>query len=157
MAKALLELSSHKDLASELRDLYISTVKVTTKLLVLLSRGDPMPIPRRPMRSLNVSLLFCFRPKQEIDTSNGKKAAVIFVPFPLHKRFQKVQSRLIRELEKKMSGTHVCFIAQRTIFSKQVLWQPNFLMRLTVCLSPAPPVFSTSVFPRGNSALVPAP
>jgi small subunit ribosomal protein S7e len=57
---------------------------------------------------------------KEIDiSSTNKKAAIVFVPFPLHKRFQKIQSRLIRELEKKLSGTHVCFIAQRTILSKQ--------------------------------------
>merc|ERR1712070_761891 len=53
----------------------------------------------------------------EIESSNGKKAVIIFVPFRLHKRFQKIQSRLIRELEKKFSGKHVCFIAQRTIVS----------------------------------------
>jgi small subunit ribosomal protein S7e len=52
---------------------------------------------------------------KEIESSNGKKAVIIFVPFRLHKRFQKIQSRLIRELEKKFSGKHVCFIAQRTI------------------------------------------
>merc|ERR1712023_402703 len=49
----------------------------------------------------------------------GKKAVVIFVPFRLHKRFQKIQGRLIRELEKKFSGKHVCFVAQRTILSTQ--------------------------------------
>lgn len=54
---------------------------------------------------------------KEIESSNGKKAVIIFVPFRLHKRFQKIQSRLIRELEKKFSGKHVCFVAQRTILS----------------------------------------
>ena len=43
---------------------------------------------------------------------------MIFVPFRLHKRFQKIQARLIRELEKKFSGKHVLFLAQRTIMSK---------------------------------------
>jgi small subunit ribosomal protein S7e len=47
----------------------------------------------------------------------GKKAIVIFVPHRLHKRFQKLQSRLIRELEKKFSGKHVQIVAQRTILS----------------------------------------
>jgi small subunit ribosomal protein S7e len=54
---------------------------------------------------------------KEIESSNGKKAVIIFVPYRLHKRFQKIQSRLIRELEKKFSGKHVCFVAQRTILS----------------------------------------
>jgi len=55
---------------------------------------------------------------KEIDTSANKKALIIFVPYRLHKRFQKLQSRLIRELEKKFSGKHVIIIAQRTILSK---------------------------------------
>jgi small subunit ribosomal protein S7e len=54
---------------------------------------------------------------KEIESSNGKKAVIIFVPYRLHKRFQKIQNRLIRELEKKFSGKHVCFVAQRTILS----------------------------------------
>jgi len=55
---------------------------------------------------------------KEVEAANGKKAIVIFVPYKLHKRFQKLQSRLIRELEKKFSGKHVLIIAQRTILSK---------------------------------------
>jgi len=38
---------------------------------------------------------------KEVETSGGKKSIVIFVPYRLHKRYQKIQSRLIRELEKK--------------------------------------------------------
>ena len=56
---------------------------------------------------------------KEIDCSANKKAVIIFVPYRLHKRFQKIQSRLISELEKKFSGKHVCFIAQRTIMTPQ--------------------------------------
>merc|ERR1712194_185425 len=56
---------------------------------------------------------------KEIDCAANKKAVVIFVPYRLHKRFQKIQSRLSRELEKKFSGKHVCFITQRTILSPQ--------------------------------------
>ena len=50
--------------------------------------------------------------------SNGKKAIVIFVPVPLLKSFHKVQVKLVRELEKKFSGKHVVFIAQRRIIRK---------------------------------------
>merc|ERR1711935_92233 len=56
---------------------------------------------------------------KEVDCPNNKKAVVVFVPFRLAKKFQKIQSRLIRELEKKFSGKHVLFVAQRTILSKQ--------------------------------------
>jgi small subunit ribosomal protein S7e len=48
----------------------------------------------------------------------GKKAIVIFVPVPQLKAFQKIQTRLVRELEKKFSGKHVVFIAQRRILPK---------------------------------------
>jgi photosystem II CP47 chlorophyll apoprotein len=56
---------------------------------------------------------------KEVKVADNKTAIVVFVPFRQHKKFQKIQSRLIRELEKKFSGKHVCFIAQRTILSKQ--------------------------------------
>merc|ERR1712141_840739 len=48
----------------------------------------------------------------------GKKAIVIFVPVPQLRAFQKIQTRLVRELEKKFSGKHVVFIAQRRILPK---------------------------------------
>merc|ERR1712080_692877 len=48
----------------------------------------------------------------------GKKAIVIFCPVPQLKAFQKIQTRLVRELEKKFSGKHGVFIAQRRILPK---------------------------------------
>merc|ERR1712025_1363418 len=54
---------------------------------------------------------------KEVDCSGGKKAIVIFVPVPQLKAFQKIQTRLVRELEKKFSGKHVVFIAQRRILA----------------------------------------
>ncbi len=51
-------------------------------------------------------------------SSAGKKAIVIFVPVPQLRAFQKIQARLVRELEKKFSGRHVVFIAQRRILPK---------------------------------------
>ena len=48
---------------------------------------------------------------QEINVK-GKKAIIIFVPVPQLRAYQKIQSRLVRELEKKFSGKHVVFIAQ---------------------------------------------
>ena len=62
----------------------------------------------------------------QVDCPGGKKAIVIFVPFPQLKAFQKIQSRLVRELEKKFSGKHVVFIAQRRILKKPTR-KANFL------------------------------
>jgi len=55
---------------------------------------------------------------REVDTTGGKKAIVIFVPFPQLQNFHKIQQRLVRELEKKFSGKHVVIIAQRKILPK---------------------------------------
>jgi small subunit ribosomal protein S7e len=41
---------------------------------------------------------------QEIDISASRKAILIRVPYRLLKAFHKIQSRLVRELEKKFSG-----------------------------------------------------
>merc|ERR1711911_339630 len=55
---------------------------------------------------------------KEVDVGGGKKAIVIFVPVPQLRQFQKIQVRLVRELEKKFSGKHVIVIAQRRILPK---------------------------------------
>jgi len=55
---------------------------------------------------------------KEVEVGAGRKAIVIFVPVPQLKAYQKIQTRLIRELEKKFSGKHVVFIAQRRILPK---------------------------------------
>jgi small subunit ribosomal protein S7e len=49
---------------------------------------------------------------REVDISGGKKAVILFVPVPQLKSFQKIQIRLMRELEKKFSGKHFVIIAQ---------------------------------------------
>merc|ERR1712168_1764907 len=54
---------------------------------------------------------------KEIDVA-GKKAIIILVPVPQLRAYQKIQTRLVRELEKKFSGKHVVFIAQRRILPK---------------------------------------
>lgn len=54
---------------------------------------------------------------KEVDVS-GKKAIIINVPVPQLKQFQKIQNRVVRELEKKFSGKHVVIIAKRTILPK---------------------------------------
>lgn len=59
------------------------------------------------------------RGAKEVEVNaGGKKAIVIFVPVPQLKQFQKVQTRIVRELEKKFSGQHVVIVAKRTILPK---------------------------------------
>ncbi|XP_039257063.1 small ribosomal subunit protein eS7-like [Styela clava] len=55
---------------------------------------------------------------KEVDVGSGRHAIVIFVPFPQLRSFQRIQVRLVRELEKKFSGKHIVFIAQRRILPK---------------------------------------
>ena len=49
---------------------------------------------------------------------NNKKSVIIYVPMPKLKQFQKIQTRLVRELEKKFSGKHVVFVGERKILPK---------------------------------------
>merc|ERR550534_2519828 len=51
------------------------------------------------LRELNISAA------KEVDVG-GKKAVIVFVPVPQLRSFQKIQTRLVRELEKKFSGKH---------------------------------------------------
>ena len=48
---------------------------------------------------------------REIDLAGGKKSVIIFVPVPQLRSFQKIQSRLVKELEKKFNGKHFVVIA----------------------------------------------
>ncbi|KAI8876277.1 30S ribosomal protein S7e [Backusella circina FSU 941] len=54
---------------------------------------------------------------KEVEIGAGKKAIVVFIPVPAQKSFQKVQSKVTRELEKKFSDRHVVFVAQRRILA----------------------------------------
>merc|ERR1711972_1032806 len=54
---------------------------------------------------------------KEFDVKNNK-AIVIFFPFRVWRIVQKIQGRLIRELEKKFSKRHIVFVANRTILDK---------------------------------------
>ncbi|KAM7334794.1 hypothetical protein ACRRTK_005271 [Alexandromys fortis] len=134
--QALLELEMNSDLKAQLRELNITAAKVS---------GDPgsrTPCiqPHGMLRfhawslTRDVDLLQVFRPSVtphrtvaaggvfhkflEIEVGGGRKAIIIFVPVPQLKSFQKIQVRLVRELEKKFSGKHVVFIAQRRILPK---------------------------------------
>merc|ERR1711976_240903 len=56
---------------------------------------------------------------KEVNVHGGSKAIVIAVPYPLLPAFQKLQARLVRELEKKFSGQQVLIHAQRRILPKE--------------------------------------
>merc|ERR1719240_1936770 len=55
---------------------------------------------------------------KQIDISGGSKAIILFVPFKQLAKYHEIQGKLVRELEKKLSGRHVVIIAQRTILNK---------------------------------------
>lgn len=59
-----------------------------------------------------------FLSAKEVEIGGGKKAIVLFVPFNKLRFYHKIQTRLVRELEKKFSGRHVLIVAQRTILGK---------------------------------------
>merc|ERR1711962_1371976 len=44
---------------------------------------------------------------KELEIGDKRKCIIIFVPVPLLRSFNKIQVRLVRELEKKFSGKHV--------------------------------------------------
>ncbi|XP_057614706.1 40S ribosomal protein S7-like [Chionomys nivalis] len=64
------------------------------------------------LRELNITAA------KNIEIGGGQKAIIIFVPVPQLKSFQKIQVWLVHELEKKFSGKHVVFIAQRKTLPK---------------------------------------
>ncbi|KAL6930041.1 ribosomal protein S7A [Hanseniaspora valbyensis] len=59
-----------------------------------------------------------FKSAREIEVSGGKKAVVVFVPFPSLNAYHKIQVRLATELEKKLPDNHVIFLAERRIVPK---------------------------------------
>ena len=101
-SQALCDLEANSnDLKAELRELYITSAKGLCSAI----RNEPLP-----------TLRLC-RVWAVVDVT-GCKAVVIFVPFKLLKVVHKIQSRLVRELEKKFSGKHVVLIGQRRIMRK---------------------------------------
>ncbi|CAG8476088.1 3241_t:CDS:2 [Funneliformis caledonium] len=91
-----------------------ATTEETPKLIAqaLYDLENNVPELKTDLRPLQIT------DAKEYELGGGKKAIVIFVPVPLLKQFQKVQSRLTRELEKKFSDRHIVFIADRRILRK---------------------------------------
>merc|ERR1719160_1429379 len=50
-----------------------------------------------------------------MEVKSMRKAVIIHCPYRVWKNVRKIQGRLTRELEKKFSKKHVCFVANRTI------------------------------------------
>ncbi|GFZ48843.1 40S ribosomal protein S7 [Saitozyma sp. JCM 24511] len=71
-----------------------------------------VPDLKSELRQLQISAA------KEVDVKGGKKAVVVFVPVPMAKAFHKVQQRLTRELEKKLSDKYIVFLSQRRVLPK---------------------------------------
>ena len=82
---------------------------------------------------------------QQIKLDSGKEAIVITVPYKLLKLYHQVQSRLVRELEKKFSGHHVVIVAARKIVPLKGLGPGQ-----EYCASPQPDLDGRA---RGQSAV----
>ncbi|ORX35376.1 ribosomal protein S7e [Kockovaella imperatae] len=78
----------------------------------LLDLEQNVPDLKTELRQLQISAA------KEVDVKGGKKAVVVFVPVPMVKAFHKVQQRLTRELEKKLSDKYIVFVSQRRVLPK---------------------------------------
>lgn len=101
IAQALLELEVNSELKPQLRDLHITRARE-------IEFGN-----KKVINNLNniESQILTYLPFLQ-------QAVIINVPMPKQKAFQKIQTRLVRELEKKFSGKHVVFIGDRKILPK---------------------------------------
>jgi len=54
----------------------------------------------------------------EIDVGSGRKGIILTVPFRFLKKYRAVQTRLVRELEKKFSGKNVVIVGYRRILKE---------------------------------------
>ena len=70
---------------------------------------------------------------KEVPTAGGKQAIIIYVPFRLLKQYRKIQSRLVRELEKKFSGKPVVIVAQRKMLGKTFARSTKTKVRSRLC------------------------
>lgn len=109
ISNALLELEMNSDLKSHLRELYI------TKAKELETNNKKVKL-----NSLHYCISFCLisSPRSVLSCSRFLQSIIIYVPMPKLKAFQKIQTRLVRELEKKFSGKHVMFVGERKILPK---------------------------------------
>lgn len=98
VSQALLELEMNSDLKAQLRELHIT-------------KAREIELNNKKVSHINIHFVswlirICFQ------------SIIIYVPIPKLKQFQKIQTRLVRELEKKFSGKHVVFVGERKILPK---------------------------------------
>jgi len=60
----------------------------------------------------------CIAGAKEVNTGGLKNAVIVFLPYRVWRVVRKIQTKLIREVEKKLQKKQVVFIAQRTILNK---------------------------------------
>ncbi|VDP09101.1 unnamed protein product [Soboliphyme baturini] len=87
---------------------YIRICELTFRALVELQASSDIKAQLRELYVVGA---------KEIEVGS-RKVIIVLVPFPQLKPYQKIQLRLVRELEKKFSGKHVVFIAKRKILPK---------------------------------------
>lgn len=98
VSQALLELEMNSDLKAQLRELHI------TKAREIELNNKKVSQVTIHFVSWLIRVYF--------------QSIIIYVPIPKLKQFQKIQTRLVRELEKKFSGKHVVFVGERKILPK---------------------------------------
>lgn len=108
ISNALLELEMNSDLKSHLRELHITKAKE-----IETNNKKVNLIPRT-----TVSFCLIPSPRTVLNCPRSLQSIIIYVPMPKLKAFQKIQTRLVRELEKKFSGKHVMFVGERKILPK---------------------------------------
>lgn len=99
VSQALLELEMNSDLKAQLRELHIT-------------KAREVELNTKKVREFIVTCL------DYIFALPFFQSIIIYVPMPKLKQFQKIQTRLVRELEKKFSGKHVVFVGERKILPK---------------------------------------
>lgn len=109
ISNALLELEMNSDLKSHLRELYITKAKELETNNKKVNRNSS---------HYYVSFCLIFSSRTVLNCLCSLQSIIIYVPMPKLKAFQKIQTRLVRELEKKFSGKHVMFVGERKILPK---------------------------------------
>jgi len=98
VSQALLELEMNSDLKAQLRELHITKAREIEL--------NNKKVSHITIHFVSWLIRVCFQ------------SIIIYVPIPKLKQFQKIQTRLVRELEKKFSGKHVVFVGERKILPK---------------------------------------
>jgi small subunit ribosomal protein S7e len=132
VSQALLELEMNSDLKSQLRELYITKAKeIETNNKKVDTSFCALCYFKFHFIKIYIDINYCmiqsfirlffllfllFHILRKLCLCF--QSIIIYVPMPKLKAFQKIQTRLVRELEKKFSGKHVMFVGERKILPK---------------------------------------